>query len=95
MERQEMTALDAYINRVYKIIVLIIPIFCLCAAGSITTMQANGWYPPINPALLTLFDISTIVYLMIGKIHFNCRRILDFGIATNTTITFIYNKGQN
>ncbi|MBQ7479141.1 MAG: diguanylate cyclase [Selenomonadaceae bacterium] len=66
MERQEMTALDAYINRVYKIIVLIIPIFCLCAAGSITLMQAHGWYPPIDPVLLMLFDVSTVAYLLMG-----------------------------
>lgn len=66
MNQHEMTALDAYINRVYKIIVLIIPIFCLCAAGTITFMQAHGWYPPIDPILLVLFDLSTVVYLLIG-----------------------------
>ena len=38
MEQQEMTVLDAHVNRVYKIIVLIIPALCLCAAGSITLM---------------------------------------------------------
>ncbi len=66
METMEMAALDAYLNRVYKIIVLLIPTYCVCAAASITFMQASGWYPPIDHTLLALFDASTLVYLAIG-----------------------------
>ena len=66
VDKMELSALDAYLNRVYKIIVLLIPAYCVCAAASITLMQASGWYPPIDSTLLTLFDASTLVYLAIG-----------------------------
>ncbi len=66
MDKMEMAALDAYLNRVYKIIVLLIPAYCVCAAASITFMQASGWYPPIDGTLLALFDASTLVYLAVG-----------------------------
>lgn len=61
-----MSALDAYTNRVYKIIVLIIPIFCLCASATITTLHFIGWYPDINETAMWLFDMSDIIYLSIG-----------------------------
>ena len=47
----EMSALDAYTNRVYRIIVLIIPIFCLCASATITILHHIGfsshWLEPV------------------------------------------------
>ena len=64
--KQDLSALDAYINRIYKLIVIIIPIFCLCAAATITALEIEGWYPPIDPWLLGLYDFSTVVYLLIG-----------------------------
>ena len=66
MKTHELSALDAYMNRVYKMIVLMIPGFCLCAAATITVLEAEGWYPPINPFLLAAFDLSTIAYMGIG-----------------------------
>ena len=66
MNSRELSALDAYINRVYKIIVLLIPGFCLCAAVIITALVLEGWYPPINAFLLTAFDVSTLIYMGIG-----------------------------
>lgn len=66
MKKWEMSALDAYTNRVYKIIVLIIPIFCLCASATITTLHFIGWYPAINETAMWLFDLSDIIYLSIG-----------------------------
>lgn len=66
MGKWEMSALDAYTNRVYKIIVLIIPIFCLCASTTITTLHFIGWYPDINETAMWLFDLSDVIYLSIG-----------------------------
>ena len=66
MKKWEMSALDAYTNRVYRIIVLIIPIFCLCASTTITTLHFIGWYPDINETAMWLFDLSDIIYLSIG-----------------------------
>lgn len=42
-DSEEMSALDAYTNRVYRIIVLIIPIFCLCASATITILHHIGF----------------------------------------------------
>lgn len=66
MGKWEMSALDAYTNRVYKIIVLIIPIFCLCASTTITTLHFIGWYPDINETAMWFFDLSDVIYLSIG-----------------------------
>lgn len=66
MNQSGLSALDAYINRVYKIIVLIIPIFCLCASTTITTLHYIGWYPDINELAMWLFVLSDVIYFMIG-----------------------------
>ena len=66
MKQWEMSALDAYTNRVFKIIVLIIPIFCLCASATITTLHYIGWYPDINETAMWIFICSDIIYLSIG-----------------------------
>ena len=66
LNQQELSALDAYINRVYRVIVLIVPGFCMGAAVFITFVEWQHWYPPIDPVLLAAFDLSTIVYMAIG-----------------------------
>ena len=66
MKNWEMSALDVYTNRVYKIIVLIIPVFCLCASATITTLHFIGWYPDINETAMWLFDLTDLIYLSIG-----------------------------
>ena len=50
-EKYELSALDAYINRVYKFAVLFVPILCLCAGGTITILNGlnlilynNSWH---------------------------------------------------
>lgn len=70
MEKWELTPLDAYNNRVYRIIVLIIPIFCLCASATITVLHYIGWYPVINETAMWLFVLSDVLYLAIGFISF-------------------------
>ncbi len=64
--RQELSSLDAYLNRVFKIIVLIIPTFCICASSSATILFLLGLFPVRCPALLPFFDASTLIYLAIG-----------------------------
>lgn len=64
--KRNLSVLDEYTNRVYKIIVLIIPIYCICASATISLMQYKGWYPPLDPALWLLFVASTFFYLAVG-----------------------------
>ena len=57
MEEWELSALDAYTNRVYKIIVLIIPIFCICASATIICLHYMGYYPDVNEKALWAFGL--------------------------------------
>ena len=65
-EKYELSALDAYINRVYKFAVLFVPILCLCAGGTITILNGLNLYPVANTVLLAVFDFSALIYLLIG-----------------------------
>ena len=66
MDGNQMTALDAFVNRVYKIIVIIIPIFCICASVTILTLHYLGFYPVRSTVALWLFSFSDFVYLLVG-----------------------------
>ncbi len=65
-EKYALSALDAYMNRMYKIIVILIPSFCLCASSSIIIFYALGIFPSLNFPLLLAFGASDLVYLAIG-----------------------------
>ena len=39
----QLSAIDAYLNRVYRIIVIIIPLVCVCMSLIITGLHAVGW----------------------------------------------------
>ena len=64
--KANLSALDSYVNRVYVIVVLLLPIFCLCASSSITIIHYMGLYPHVNEKLLWLFDLSDVFYLCVG-----------------------------
>ena len=62
----KLSVLDLYTKRVYKIVVMIIPIFCLCASATITTLHFLGFYPDINETAMWLFCASDIIYFALG-----------------------------
>ena len=66
MEKPEMSALDAYLNRVYKIIILMPPIAAMMAAICFTIFKIIGWYADVNTTALIIFDISDVMYLSIA-----------------------------
>lgn len=66
MKNDNLSALDVYTNRVYRIIVLIIPVFCLCASATITILHHIGWYSDINETAMWLFVLSNVFYFVIG-----------------------------
>lgn len=66
MEKKEMSALDAYINRIYKIIVLLIPGFCMCASATISTLHFLGWYPDISFISMSSFVLMDFTFLAAG-----------------------------
>lgn len=62
----ELTVLDAYTRRVYKIIMLIIPGSCLAASTTVTTLHYLGYFPDVNETLMWLFDLMDVGFLGIG-----------------------------
>ena len=66
MEKPEMSALDAYLNRVYKIIILMPPIAAMMAAICFTIFKIIGWYAEVNTIALIIFDMSDVIYLSIA-----------------------------
>lgn len=66
MEKSEMSALDAYLNRVYKIIILMSPMAAMMSAICFTIFKLIGWYAEVNTTALIIFDISNVIYTSIA-----------------------------
>ena len=66
MNQHEMTALDAYLNRAYKIIILMAPMAAMMSAVCFTIFKFIGWYADVNTTALIIFDISNVIYTSIA-----------------------------
>ena len=60
------SALDEYINKVYILILLIVPGACQCAGLLYTTEKIIGLYPTVSWLALIIFDLTCLIYLVIG-----------------------------
>lgn len=65
-QRKYKTALDEYINKVYVLILLIVPGACQCAGLLYTTEKIFGLFPTVSWTALIIFDITCLLYLFIG-----------------------------
>lgn len=65
-EKRSLTALDEYINKVYVLVLLLIPGACQCAGIMYTFMKLMGWTPPVSWTALLIFDVTCLIYLGIG-----------------------------
>lgn len=61
-----LSALDEYINKVYILVLIVTPGACQCAGLLYTFEKIMGWMPTVNWAALIVFDISCLIYLIIG-----------------------------
>ena len=61
-----MSALDAYLNRVYKIIILMSPLAAMMAAITFTIFKLVGWYDVVSTTALIIFDLTNVLYLSIA-----------------------------
>lgn len=61
-----LSALDEYINKVYVLVLLLIPGACQCAGILYTFMKIMGWLPPVSWTALLIFDVTCLIYLGIG-----------------------------
>lgn len=63
---QSLTALDEYINKVYVIVLLLVPGACQCAGLLYSVEKAIGLFPTVSWTALIIFDITCLLYLAIG-----------------------------
>lgn len=61
-----LSALDEYINKVYVLVLLLIPGACQCAGLAYTFEKIMGWLPTVRWTALILFDATCLIYLAIG-----------------------------
>ena len=61
--KDNMTALDVYINRAYKITLLSITLTCLFAGLFYTGNRLQGFYSSVSIIVFLLFDLTNIIYL--------------------------------
>ena len=65
-KKTSLTAMDEYINKVYVLVLLLIPGACQCAGIMYTFMKLMGWIPPVSWTALLIFDVTCLIYLGIG-----------------------------
>lgn len=65
-EKTTLTALDEYINKVYFLVLLLVPGACQCAGLTYTLEKLLGLYPTVSWAALIIFDITCLIYLATG-----------------------------
>lgn len=61
-----LTAMDDYINKVYHMVLLLIPGACQCAGLLYTFEKIMGWLPTVEWMPLIIFDVTCLIYLGIG-----------------------------
>lgn len=65
-EKKYKSALDEYINRIYILILLLVPGACQCAGLLYTAEKILGFFPTVNWLALVIFDTTCLIYLATG-----------------------------
>lgn len=63
MEKNTLTAIDEYVNKVFVLVLLLVPGACQCAGITYTLEKIIGWLPSVNWVALIVFDITCLFYL--------------------------------
>ena len=66
--KKYVSALDEYINKVYILVLILVPGACQCAGILYTFSRFVGWLPGVSWLALIIFDITCLLYLTIGII---------------------------
>lgn len=64
--KKYLSALDEYINKVYILVLLLVPGACECAGLAYTFSKFMGWLPTVSWIALVIFDVTCLIYLAIG-----------------------------
>lgn len=81
-KKRYLSALDEYINKVYVLVLLLVPGACECAGLSYTFSKFIGWLPSVSWIALIIFDVTCLLYLAIG-IYFIKTGFKDGYVAAN------------
>lgn len=65
-QKRHLSALDEYINKVYVLVLIMIPGAATCAGVLYTFEKIMGWLPEVNLTAMVIFDITCLIYLAIG-----------------------------
>lgn len=65
-EAKYKSALDEYINKVYTLILLLVPGACQCAGLVYTIEKILGLFPTVSWVALVIFDTTCLIYLAAG-----------------------------
>ncbi len=66
MNRYEMSAIDAYLNRAYKIIIVLPLTGATTSAFVFTIFRIIGWWPDIPVGALVIYDIVNLIYVLVA-----------------------------
>lgn len=76
-----LSPLDEYINKVYILVLLLVPGACQCAGLLYTFEKIMGWLPTVSWPALLIFDATCLIYLATG-IYF-VRTGFENGLVTD------------
>ena len=79
MEQKNMTALDVYISKVYKITLLSITLTCLLGGLSSTMDRLSGFYENISLGVFIFCDLTNVLYVLIAVYLFKSGVNYEFG----------------
>lgn len=63
--KKYLSPLDEYINKVYVLVLLLVPGACQCAGLAYTFEKIMGWLPSVSWVALLIFDVTCLMYLAI------------------------------
>lgn len=66
MEKKALTALEVYINKVYVLVLLLVPGTCILAGVGYTANKLQGFFTDVSWIGLIVFDLSCILYMLIS-----------------------------
>lgn len=66
MGKKNLSALDEYINKVYVLVLILVPGACQCAGLLYTFSKIMGWLPSVSWLALIIFDVTCLIYLATG-----------------------------
>ena len=73
MEEENLSAIELYMNHVFKLVILVYPGASLYSGLTYTTIKLLGYYDTVSWLGLIIFDVTCTLYFSIGFLFYkNC-----------------------